>query len=507
MFFSCFPLRAQKAWPAGVQKAEIPSSADGALQPAYFYSAPGDQPRPLVISLHTWSNGYDQRDTLAWMCVERGYHYIHPHFRGPNNNPEACGSDLALSDIDDAIAYVLKNAHVDANNIHVIGTSGGGYATLLTYMRSQHRIRSFSAYVPISNLIDWYYESLGRDAKYARDIALATSGKEDRLDIEEAKKRSPVFMQTPVSRRAHCKLSIYCGIDDGYTGSVPITHSLRMYNKIVRDFDPANISDLVSEAEMEQLLRQRNAGPQAPKRQLSGRDVVFSRRYQDQVQIMVFDGGHEMPPAQALDHIPSRNLLAIGDSNGAAAHGWVNQLRDLCFSDLITNTAVSGNTIGFDNLEREQLNTLRNIDAYIERAVEEMGRIDAIVINLGTNDCKAVFKEQLSEVPRNLDRLLTAIKGNTHFSDKFPRVYVVSPPPYGPEEKLIEKYRGAGERLARLVPELEKITRRHGFVFINTYQKLLPVIDYLSVDGVHLTVEGQKLTALMIEEAMQDWKN
>jgi lysophospholipase L1-like esterase len=436
------------------------------------------------------------------MCAERGYHYIHPHFRGPNNNPDACGSDLVLSDIDDAIAYALENVRVDTNNIHVIGTSGGGYATLLTYMRSQHRIRSFSAYVPISNLIDWYYESLGRDARYARDIALATSGTETSIDIEEAKKRSPIFMPTPVGRRARSKLSIYCGIDDGYTGSVPIAHSLRMYNKVVRDLDPANISDLISEAEMEQLLRQRNTGPQETGRQFSGRDVVFSRRYQDKVQVLIFDGGHEMPPAQALDHIPSRNLLAIGDSNGAAAHGWVNQLRDLCFSDLIVNTAVSGNTIGFDNLDREQLNTLRNIDAYIERGVDEMGRIDAIVISLGTNDCKAVFADQLPEVPRNLDRLLTAIKENAHFTDQFPRVYVVSPPPYGPEEKLIEKYRGAGERLARLAPELEKITRRHGFVFINTYQKLLPIIDYLSVDGVHLTVEGQKLTALMIEEAL-----
>lgn len=487
-----------------MREVSIPSSADSQLQPAYFYNARGETPRPLVISLHTWSNGYDQRDTLSWMCVERGFHYIHPHFRGPNNNPDACGSPLVLSDIDDAIRYALDNAHVDTNNIHVIGTSGGGYATLLTYMKSKHNIRSFSAYVPISNLVDWYYESRGRNAKYARDIALATSGTEHTLDIEEAKRRSPVFMPTPVARRANSKLSIYCGIDDGYTGSVPITHSLRMYNKIVRDFAPASIPSLVSTEEMEMLLRQRNAGPAGTGRKFSGRDVIYARRYEDKVQVLVFDGGHEMPVGQALDHIPARHILAIGDSNGAAAHGWVNQLKDLRFSDVIVNTAVSGNTIGFDNLGRTELNTLRNIETYLRRGIEEMGRIDAIIINLGTNDCKAVFDDRIAEVAENLDRLLATIKDYFGRSGQTSEVVVVSPPPYGPEEMLIEKYRGAGVRMARLVPELEEVALRYGAGFVDVYHKLLPVIEYLTSDGVHLTAEGQKLAALMIGEWLDE---
>src|SRR5690606_2644791 len=65
-------------------------------------------PRPLVVSLHTWSGDYRQKDTLIHFCIHRGFHYIHPNFRGPNQNPEAMGSDKVVSDIDDAIDYLLK---------------------------------------------------------------------------------------------------------------------------------------------------------------------------------------------------------------------------------------------------------------------------------------------------------------------------------------------------------------------------------------------------------------
>ena len=45
---------------------------------------------------------------------------------------------------EDAIAYAIKYANVDSNEIHVIGTSGGGYATLLTYMKTRHSVKTFS---------------------------------------------------------------------------------------------------------------------------------------------------------------------------------------------------------------------------------------------------------------------------------------------------------------------------------------------------------------------------
>ena len=107
-------------WPAQCKKVEIISSVDQAKQPAYFFKAISKSPRPLIISLHTWSGGYDQKDIISRMCIENDYNYIHPHFRGPNNTWDACGSPLVVSDIEDAIGYAVKNGNVDTTEIHII---------------------------------------------------------------------------------------------------------------------------------------------------------------------------------------------------------------------------------------------------------------------------------------------------------------------------------------------------------------------------------------------------
>jgi dipeptidyl aminopeptidase/acylaminoacyl peptidase len=40
-----------------------------------------------------------------------------------------------VSNIEDAIQFSILNGNVDENDVHIIGGSGGGYATLLLFMR------------------------------------------------------------------------------------------------------------------------------------------------------------------------------------------------------------------------------------------------------------------------------------------------------------------------------------------------------------------------------------
>src|SRR3546814_9314776 len=96
-------------WPPQACKVGIVSSADGAMQRAYVYEAPAKEPRPLIVSLHTWSGNYEQRDTIVNMCIDRGYHYIHPDFRGPNKRPEAVGRDLVVSAFVYGITWAQDN--------------------------------------------------------------------------------------------------------------------------------------------------------------------------------------------------------------------------------------------------------------------------------------------------------------------------------------------------------------------------------------------------------------
>jgi len=490
----------KRNWPEEFKEVEIPSSADGKGQKAYFRATEQDTPQPLVVSLHTWSGDYTQKDPLLPQILEKDWNYIHPNFRGRNYTPEACGSPLVVSDIDDAISFAIEKGKVDLNNIHVLGASGGGYATLLTYMQSKHNIRTFSAWAAISDIHQWYYETKARGLKYAKHIALATTGDSLHVNVEEAKSRSPRFMHTPVANRQNSKLFIYTGVHDGYKGSVPITHSLDIYNKVVQDFAPSEAVSLVPQTVIKRLITTRDL-PNAHFGKIGNRKIHYRQRYADKVSVTIFEGGHEMLVGEALKHIPGKTILTIGDSNGAMKDGWVNQLKKARWKDYIINTAISGNTVGFVNNGKPHLNTVMQIDRYLSESDPERNQVDAIVILLGTNDCKAVFDERLKEVPRHYQKLLDKIKGCYEGKDA-PKLFMVSPPPYGEDDMLAEKYQGAGERVKVLKAQFEKLAQKNGHTFVDIHTPLEAVFPYLSPDGVHLKPEGQKIIANIIDVAL-----
>jgi pimeloyl-ACP methyl ester carboxylesterase/lysophospholipase L1-like esterase len=287
----------QKVWPDAFEVVEIPSSLDGEIQKAYFYKSKSQAPQPLIVSLHTWSGDYTQQDPLAAQILEQNWNFIHPNFRGVNNSPKAMGSKYAIQDIEDAIAFAAENAKVDLSNIHVIGASGGGYATLYTFMNSKHNIQTFSAWVPISDIEAWYYQSAGRKNKYATDILAATSQGDTVLNASEARSRSPLFMDTPTELREGSRLSIYAGIHDGYDGSVPVSQSIIFYNKVIRDFGAPD-EQLISDDEIIDLLSMRSY-PEKPDELLGERQVVFRRSYKN-ISLVLFEGRHEMLSEVAL---------------------------------------------------------------------------------------------------------------------------------------------------------------------------------------------------------------
>ncbi|NND31271.1 MAG: prolyl oligopeptidase family serine peptidase [Saprospiraceae bacterium] len=279
------------SWDPVFQVVEISSSLDGEMQKAYYRRAEGVEEMPLLVSLHSWSGDYTQFDSLSLHSLSKNWNYIHPDFRGPNNRYEACGSRQAISDIDDAIQFAIDQGKVDLDNIHVIGSSGGGHATLLTFMKSRHNIKSFSAWVPISNLTDWYFESLGRQQKYAAEILLSTRSKPDSLNHGELNRRSPIFLETQWEQRKNSWLNIYAGIHDGYEGSVPVSHSLEFYNKVVSDLGGAS-EDLVSTKIILDLVKMRTY-PEKTNQMIGDREIIFQKQFEN-ISLILFDGGHEM---------------------------------------------------------------------------------------------------------------------------------------------------------------------------------------------------------------------
>jgi len=288
----------------GFEIVEIPSTLDHQIQKAYFRKSKQDRPVPLIVSLHTWSGDYSQEDPLAQLCKEEEINYIHPDFRGPNHTIEACCSELALNDIDQAISYAIENARVDTSRIFVIGVSGGGYATISAFMRSKHNIAKFSAWVPITDLKAWYNESTIRKAKYALDIIKCTGSEKGMLNEAIAEERSPLYWDTPVDKLSRSELFIYTGVYDGIQGSVPITHSINFYNKVLSDLSVTDSTKYVSDREKLHLLEYRK--PTGDFGTIAGRDICLLKKHGN-IKLTVFEGNHEMLTEYAFNELMEEN--------------------------------------------------------------------------------------------------------------------------------------------------------------------------------------------------------
>ncbi|PPK88522.1 lysophospholipase L1-like esterase [Neolewinella xylanilytica] len=197
--------------------------------------------------------------------------------------------------------------------------------------------------------------------------------------------------------------------------------------------------------------------------------------------------------------LAKRNILVIGDSNAAAADGWVFQLQRMRNRGPLVNTALSGNTFGFTDNGNRDRNTLENLTVYLRRGYAEMGGIDEILIGLGTNDCKDQFSDREAEVVTNLEEVLTRIR---RFFDErgqdFPRIVLLTPPPVAGNEVVSAEFQGARDCTAALSGTLRTIATREGFCLVDWQERPGDEILVHSEDGIHFNREGYQLLARQV---------
>ncbi len=281
-------------WPPGVARVEIESTTDGEKQAAMFHEPGGDAPHPLLVFLHPWSGNYLYSTGIAVAegCIRKGWAFIQPDFRGPNNRPQAMGSDLVMSDIADAIAHAKARCPIDPRRIYLAGASGGGHAALLAVGRLPGRFAAVSAWVPVTDLVAWHGEcGKSSHTNYARDIEAGCGGKPlpGTPAGEEALRRSPL---THLPQAGPIWFDINTGIHDGHgKNSVPVSHSLRAFNLL------ASPADRISEGEIQTLLD--TEAVDAPLR-FADNDpsyaprTVLLRRTSGRARVTVTDGDHEI---------------------------------------------------------------------------------------------------------------------------------------------------------------------------------------------------------------------
>ncbi|CAN5703937.1 SGNH/GDSL hydrolase family protein [soil metagenome] len=198
------------------------------------------------------------------------------------------------------------------------------------------------------------------------------------------------------------------------------------------------------------------------------------------------------------------NILTLGDSNGSFPFSWPIQLGEAIPNANVFNISKSGRTIGFLNLGDSSLNSLFVIDTNIKKAAAFIKdkSYNFIVIELGTNDAKAVFKYRQKEVPGNLEILINKIKHSTYASINGAEIIIISPPPFGAKAEATVKYKGGDKRVEKMSRAFKKIARRNNCLFINGYKTPGLDINIMTSDGIHLDETGSKKLIVPVVEAI-----
>lgn len=316
-----------------LQDMSLPSTLDGSLQPFRYWL--GVKPKAILVALHTWSFDW-QADLSVWsdQAQKRNWAYLQPNFRGPNWTPQACGSELAMRDIIDALDWVLAQLAEPVDRVYLAGASGGGHMAMQTVAHYPQRFTAVSAWCGISDLARWHQlhsrEEKGRrvGVGYGEHLEKAIGGGPG---LNPSTDRQ-FFLRSPIHhlrRAAAVPMDLNHGVHDGHRGSVPPHQTMDAFNVIADHFHLPQVSS----AEMDQLwTQQRLTDPQPQDVQddpTYGR-AIYLRRHAGPTRLTIFDGGHECIASAACHWLAQRTPTGlIADPLGEAvltANGQVNPI-------------------------------------------------------------------------------------------------------------------------------------------------------------------------------------
>lgn len=198
------------------------------------------------------------------------------------------------------------------------------------------------------------------------------------------------------------------------------------------------------------------------------------------------------------------NILTLGDSNGSFPHSWPVQIKLALPNAEVFNISKSGRTVGFVNNGDTTLNALMVINESLKKAAEHTGSApyDFVVIDLGTNDGKAVFADKQKEVPANYEKLIKTIQGSSYGVINHAKIVIISPTPYGSKAEGTEKYAGGSARVKAMSVAFEKIAKKYHCLFVNGLEIKGLDIETQTADGLHLDATASRRLIEPVVNAM-----
>jgi pimeloyl-ACP methyl ester carboxylesterase len=272
----------------------LTSSFDGSEQPIRYWKAPGVG-RPAMVYLHSWSTDY-LMDPGAWFgeCVQRGWHFIMPNFRGPNNKPEACASEAARADVLDAATFALDELGCDPTRLYLAGGSGGAHMTLVMAGYHPDRFSAASSWCGLSDVAGFYHHHNinNNPTRYAKMVIACMGGApgESAAADAEYRARSPKYN---LENARELPIDFSHGVRDGKpAGLVPGRQTIDGFNVLARAFGVPEVTEKeIQELWVDEKLSNPKPGDTDPDPEYQGR-AIYLRRFAGPSRLTMFDGGH-----------------------------------------------------------------------------------------------------------------------------------------------------------------------------------------------------------------------
>jgi|TARA_B110000438_G_scaffold123655_1_gene120560 lysophospholipase L1-like esterase len=215
-----------------------------------------------------------------------------------------------------------------------------------------------------------------------------------------------------------------------------------------------------------------------------------------------------------------KNILCFGDSN---TWGFVpgafdpetfymeRYSRDIRWTGVIQNIlgdqfyiieeGLNGRTT---NIEYPDL-TGRSGTSYLSACLYSHSPLNLVMIQLGVNDLKSIFDRDIKDIAKGINDLIEIIQGSMFGPDMQspPKILLVSPP-----ELVHEGYLDGEGQLAFIggLNKSKEFDRYFSEIATKKdchYVDLAPLINYSSIDGIHLDENGHREVGSILARSVQ----
>lgn len=208
------------------------AARDGRQIPAYVTTPPDKTttPRPTVVLVHGGPHtrgAYWDWSAQAQFLASRGYLVIEPEFRGSTGYGYAhfqAGwqqwGEAMQDDLADAAQWAVKQGWADPRRICIMGTSYGGYATLMGLIKNPELFRCGVTYAGVTDIALMFNHALVDASREDRNYSMRTLIGDPQQDAARMARNSPL------QRTAELKQPLLLG-HGALDRRVPIAHATR----------------------------------------------------------------------------------------------------------------------------------------------------------------------------------------------------------------------------------------------------------------------------------------